>query len=147
MEPKIPLWMGGRISWDCSAQGAAAQQSICDTRAGPAVAALPLLHPSPGSRISCGMRMLVFITRVCQCCFPFRDVPGQVLVPAVSSLAFRSSDEPDSQDRLLLPATASTGCSPSQSSSAVSLEFKKWDVHTCVPLGDSMTCVLSSSCA
>lgn len=53
MEPKNPLGarMGGGTwsSWGYSAKGAAAQQSICDTRAGPAVAALPLLHPSPGS--------------------------------------------------------------------------------------------------
>lgn len=100
--------LDGREERGAPAEGAAAQQSICDTRAGPVVAVLPLLHPSPGSRISCGMGMLVFISKVWQSCFPLIGVPGQVPLPAASSMAFRSSNEPGSQDRLLLPATAST---------------------------------------
>lgn len=93
MEPKIPLGarMGGG-TWSSrgySAKGAATQQSICDTRAGPAVAALPLLHPSPGSRISSGMGMLVFITRVCQSCISLNRCPWAGSSPAASSMALK----------------------------------------------------------
>lgn len=67
-------------------KGARAQQSICDTRAGPA---LPLLHPSPGSRISCGMGMLVFITRVCQGCLSFNRCPWAGSCPSCVQLGWQ----------------------------------------------------------